>query len=252
MEFRGTACNRCGVCHPMTRLQYFEQFCGLGCWRLRIGRCLAPQMRKNGSGALAEFQTLPTKVIKFERWCAAAAPFWGMNFLRLMWVSIAYAIMQFGITAIVYFNPLIVGEPQPSHDFVSPAKADRPMSTSYLFSCISRIEGCTRLTLHGCMGWSALQVALSVAPEGQQYRLCRGGLLWQQLCQQGGPFAPVAARPGLEDGQDRPHLHRSLGACWHWHDSGKPIPVQCEGATVVLARDRHAQHVCIHVQHVVC
>ncbi|CAL5224155.1 g6792 [Coccomyxa viridis] len=36
------------------------------------------------------------------------APFWGMNFLRLMWVSIAYAIMQFGITAIVYFNPLIV------------------------------------------------------------------------------------------------------------------------------------------------
>ena len=45
--------------------------------------------------------------------CAAAAPFWGMNFLRLMWVSIAYAIMQFGITAIVYFNPLIVGEPQP-------------------------------------------------------------------------------------------------------------------------------------------
>ena len=51
--------------------------------------------------------------------CAAAAPFWGMNFLRLMWVSIAYAIMQFGITAIVYFNPLIVGEPQPLYVFMS-------------------------------------------------------------------------------------------------------------------------------------
>ena len=75
-----------------------------------------------------------------------------MNFLRLMWVSIAYAIMQFGITAIVYFNPLIVGEPQPLHGFVSPAEADCLLSTCYLFSCISRIERCARLTLHGCMG----------------------------------------------------------------------------------------------------
>ncbi len=52
--------------------------------------------------------------------CAAAAPFWGMNFLRLMWVSIAYAIMQFGITAIVYFNPLIVGELHPLSVSTSP------------------------------------------------------------------------------------------------------------------------------------
>ena len=59
-----------------------------------------------------------------------AAPFWGMNFLRLMWVSIAYAIMQFGITAIVYFNPLIVGEPHPLHWQCSP-----PMIHARLFTC---------------------------------------------------------------------------------------------------------------------
>ena len=31
---------------------------------------------------------------------ACAAPLWGRNFVRLMWLSICYAIMQFGITAV--------------------------------------------------------------------------------------------------------------------------------------------------------
>ena len=43
---------------------------------------------------------LDSLMLTWDGLCVCAAPFVGMNFLRLMWLAIAYAITQFGITAV--------------------------------------------------------------------------------------------------------------------------------------------------------
>ena len=85
-----------------------------------------------------------------------------MNFLRLMWVSIAYAIMQFGITAIVYFNPLIVGKPQPLYGNMSPTLIS--LSPIHVTSCLITVERRAQLTVHDRPGWSALQCTCVCGP----------------------------------------------------------------------------------------
>ena len=47
--------------------------------------------------------------------CVCAAPFVGMNFLRLMWLAIAYAITQFGITAVSLSSDMLANASSGAH-----------------------------------------------------------------------------------------------------------------------------------------
>ena len=65
--------------------------------------------------SICSISCLKHLVLTPDSLCVCAAPFVGMNFLRLMWLAIAYAITQFGITAVSLSSDMLANASSGAH-----------------------------------------------------------------------------------------------------------------------------------------